>query len=218
MKSTEIAGQERTGRSRAGRRPSAVEEIRKSAKSFRQSVLELEKTARISDNEDERLRAVSEIARRAKALGPKIGMAVKELKKAGEDREFRLSRYRQLMVAKLGEYKAKAEVAKAEAGKSEMDEPGEKLAGLEDGRDACYFALERLVSSSDSEVRNRAFDGLKDNPVAVKLTCLDSPYPDIRKRARELLSSPNAHFTNYVPKGDDNYLELPEFFRASKGT
>jgi|GEM_PF-6193343 len=204
------------GRGKKIKAPPAIDQIRDGANRLRGKSLQLERAAAMSADKAERLASVAEIAAIAQRLGPEIEAARAELGRIGDDRECRHSLLRQMLVAKYGEYKAKAELAKAVADDRTLDAPKALLDGLESGKDACSFALERLVSSPDAEVRNVAFDALKDNPVALKLACMDSPYPDIKKRARELLSNPNAHFTNYVPKGEYDYLARPVYQQYRK--
>lgn len=63
--------------------------------------------------------------------------------------------------------------------------------------DACHFALETIAQQSeDPEIRARAFDYIKHNSVAVKLTCELARHEDIRKKARaQLPSKPDQYYS-----------------------
>jgi hypothetical protein len=207
------------GRKKETEAPPALEEIRKGVNRLRNKLLQLERSALMSESLDERRKSLAQIIGIAQRLETEIEVAKKELVKTKVDREHRHSLLREMLLRQFPEFRVKAELAKVEAADRTLEAPQALVEGLQSGKDACVFALERLTSAADEEVRNSAFDALKDNPVAVKLACLESPHPDIRKRARALLKSGiNAHFTSYVPKGDENYLELPLFHKYSKGT
>ena len=181
----------------------------------RKLILELERTAfNPSKDIGERLDALSKLKMNKQELEKKIDDARIELRKKERELLEKRDYLMKMLVGKYGELIGRREYQKDIEGNDPNRERRTYIDELEKCRNACEFAIERLSLSSDEEIRNRAFDLVQNNLIAVKITCSNSEHSDIRERAREILRAAkgknNRYFYNYSQKPGKDTVFTPD--------
>jgi len=195
--------------------PDVEKNIRSDAWISRKLTLELERAAfDPSNGKDAQLDALSKLYRKREALDKKIERTSAELRKIVADLFEKREHLKKMLIGKYGEYQGKLEYQKDIEGNDPTTQKRTYLDELEKCRNACQFAIERLSFSPDVDVRNRAFDLVQDNLVAVKIIYSNCEHLDIRERARAILKAAkgkdNRYFYNYSQKPGKETVLTPD--------
>jgi len=209
QKRTRAQVKSENGTRRKAKEPAVEEKIQILARRYMLKLSELE---RIASNPlrtmKERLKAVFDINKKKQELGEEITKTEAELMRLQEETASRIEYLKKLMVGQ-DPYKIRKML---NVDNSEEKSTQVLLEELNKTRDQCQFVLERLTSSLDPEIRNKAFDLIQDNLVAVKLIRLGSPYRDIRLRAAKILAKhkDNKYYVKAQQKHYKEIIPLPE--------